>query len=765
MKKHFLLIIATAILSCQGIQAQMADVTAQYITNAGFEECEIATSIDGVVQLIANDKSPVDYADNGWKLKGAFDGSSSYNAGVAAYPIKVKYSKWLNGLDGPTAGPLDGTNTKALCFTGNKSAVYIQTNEITLPAGTYTFTVNVWAYNGGTTNPAPTIDVTGATGFVASNGTEYLSEKKLFTSSGWDTDVLEIELTTATTGRFQLSYGSSYFVAIDDIKLEYQGGIVTTALANVVTKAQALNGELNSSDLAAAIQTAEEFIDNPTTQDDVTTQVETLYNAMATALAATTTPVNITAAYLENASFESGKIDPWTWVDKTGTVGEPVNEASAPFIDGKNVAEFVVTGTNGISQEITHLPAGYYAIDAKLNQKAFLKVGTSSTLLQGGTDALYLRVHPAVYHATSTGSVTVAAQASVSYRVDNFRLFYGKDEVSLLEALLPAVKADAEAVMAMSQFDGITGSERTTLQSAVNGSDIDAINTALNTFVNAKDDYAKFEKAKKDAAEYKSEDYPYADATIYQEMQDLMAANAESAADAKAKAEELTGLCYSYYVSNAYCEGVKGAVDCTSSIVGANATGTNVATAWHKLNMEIRTDKTAWVNPKTSENDNNVYGVTADYYRTASGKESYMWQTVSGLAAGKYVLSVTYMSAATVVPEVQVDGVKIGDLKGVGTYNGVYGGGWVDNVFEFEKTDGNDMELRLRYVGTANYQDWYFDNLRLYRIEGTTDGIDDVNESENRQSANRKSFDMQGRRVAQPSKGLYIVNGRKVMVR
>ena len=88
-------------------------------------------------------------------------------------------------------------------------------------------------------------------------------------------------------------------------------------------------------------------------------------------------------------------------------------------------------------------------------------------------------------------------------------------------------------------------------------------------------------------------------------------------------------------------------------------------------------------------------------------------------------VSVTYMSAATVAPEVQVDGTKVGELKGVGTYGGgVYGAGWVENVIAFDKADGSDMELRLKYVGTANYQDWYFDNLRLYRIEGTSDGIE-----------------------------------------
>ena len=757
----------------------MSDVTSQYIPNAGFEECEALPTVVyhdnqnnvdiNKIELYSvwNEEKGEDYESTGWKLVAK---QTNANGGVVTYGCNIQSGKYATaGEPGPAEGV---TGLKGLCFCGAAGLVYQQANEITLPAGIYRLTVNLYARNGQTSNPGPTQQVTNIkTGFMPTGGAEEnlipaVRKSQQFASNAWDQDVLEIELTQPTTGRFQICYGSSYFVVVDDVKLEYQGGVVTTALANVIGKAQALNNELNNSTLTAAIQTAENFIANPTTQEDVTTQVETLYNAMATALAATTTPVNITAAYLENASFESGKIDPWTWVDKTGTVGEPVNEASTPFLDGKNVVEFASTGTNGITQEITHLPAGYYAIDAKLNQKAFLKVGSSSTLIQGGTDALFLRVHPAVYHATSTGSMNVGAQASVSFRVDDFRLFYAKDEASLLAALLPAVKADGEAVLGMSQFDGITGSERTSLQSAVNGTDIDAINTALNAFVNAKDAYDKLVKAKNEAAAYQPEDYPYADAEIYQQIQDLIAANAESAADAKTKAEELVALCFSYYVSNAYCEGVKSAVDCTSSIAGANATGTNVATAWHKLNMEIRTDKTAWVNPKTQENDKNVYGVTADYYRTANEKECYMWQTISGLPAGKYVLSVTYMSATTVVPEVQVDGVKIGDLKGVGSYGGgVYGGGWVENVFEFDKADGNDMELRLRYVGTANYQDWYFDNLRLYRIEGTTDGIETVQPSTDLQPSTSVVYDLQGRRVAQPSKGIYIVNGRKEIKR
>ena len=779
MKKQ-LLLIAVAMLSTLGIQAQMNDVTAQYIPNAGFEECDALPTVVyhdnqknidiNKIELYSvwNEAKGVDYEAQGWKL---VEQNTNANGGVVTYGCNIQSGKYATaGEPGPAEGV---TGTKGLCFTGSAGLVYQQANEITLPAGIYRLTVNLYARNGQTSNPGPTQQVVNDhTGFMPTGGTEEndlipaIRKSMQFASNAWDTEIIDIELTQPTTGRFQIGYGSSYFVVVDDVKLEYQGGVVTTALTNVIGKAQTLNGVLNSSELTAAIQTAENFIANPTTQDEVATQVEALYNAMATALAATTVPVEITAAYVENPSFESGKIDPWTWVDATGTVGEPVNSASKPFIDGKNIVEFSTTGTNGVKQTISHLPAGYYAVDAKLNMKAFLKVGTSSKLIQGGTDALYLRVHPTVYHATSAGDLTVASQASVAYRVDNFRLFYGKDETSLLAALLPAVQDDARAVIAMSDLDIVTGQERTNLQSAIEGTDIDAINTAIEAFVNGKDNYSKFEKAKTAAAAYNEADYPYASKTIYEQIQTLVNSEAQSAADALAKAGELSQLCLDYYVSNAYCEGVKGAVDCTSSIAGANATGTNVAAAWHKLNMQIRTDKTAWKNPKTSEDDKNVYGVTADYYREAKDKTSYMYQTISGLSAGKYVLSVTYMSANTISPEVQVNGVKVGELKGVGAYGGgVYGGGWIENVIEFDKADGTDMELRLTYVGTANYQDWYFDNLRLYRIEGTIDGIEMVQPSALEcQPSTSVVYDLQGRRVAQPTKGLYIVNGKKVVL-
>ncbi len=729
LMKKIILSAAALLFNIIGTQAQ-TDVTSQYIPNAGFEECEALPivvhhdnqhNVDVDVIELYSDWSVAkgeDYEAQGWKL---VEQQKNANGGVVTYGVNIQSGKYATVGE---AGPAEGvTGEKGLCFTGAAGLVYQQTDEITLPAGTYRLTVNLYARNGQTSNPGPTQQVNNIkTGFMPTGGTDDdlipgIRPSVQFTSNAWDQDVLDIELTKATTGRFQVCYGSSYYVVVDDVKLEFFGGVVTTNLANAITKATALNAELNNSDLAAAIETAQTLLNEATEQEEVDNQTEALYAAMGTALAATTEPVNITAAYLENPSFETG-LAPWTWVSASGNVGEPINTDSNPFIDGKNILEFTNSGTNGISQTISHLPAGYYVFDAKLNQKAFLKIGPGTgTLIQGGSDYLYLRVHPKAYEMTADGDLYIGAQASTGYRIDNFRLFYGKDEASLLNVLLQDVKADALAIADMSKFDIVTGEERTNLLTATEGTDIDAINTAVNDFVIATDSYNNFEKAKTAAAKYNQEDYPYANAEIYEQIQTLLAATPTSAANAQEMTTELNEACFNYYVSNAYCEGVAHVVDYTVSIGAPNATGTTVASAWHKLNMDIRTDKTAWVNPKTKENDKNVYGVTADYYRNSQNKNSYMWQTISGLPQGKYVLSVTFMAPAAVTPSVMINDESVGTLTGVGMYGGgVYGGGWVENVIEFEKTDDEDMKLQLQYTGSANYQEWYFDNLRLYCI-------------------------------------------------
>jgi len=757
--KRISLLFAIAAMFFTTANAQMSDVTAQYISNSGFEECAIATTVDGVVQLVANDKNPVDYADKGWTFKEGYDGSSSFNAGVAEYPIKVKYSKWLAGLEGPATGPTAEANTKAMCFTGSKSALYKQTDEITLPAGSYKLTVNVWAYNGGTTNPSPTIDVKNGTGFVTTSGTEYLSTKKMFKSSDWDTDIIEIELTAPTTGRFQITYGSSYFVTIDNLKLEYAGGVITTALQNVITKAKALNKELNNSDLGTAIAAAEDFVNNPTDQDAVTTQIETLYSAMGSALSATTVPVNITAAYLENASFESGSIDPWAWGTKTGSVTEPINEFSLPYIVGKYVVEFTQSGSNKFTQTVTHLPSGYYLLDAKLNSDASVIIANATNSCTGGTDALFIRACNSPLQFVG-GDMEVGASSNAAFRADDFRLFYANDEASLQALNLAAIKADAQAIIADNQFVNVTGDERTDLEEALNGTDGTVINKMVNAFFKAKDAYNDFVKAKTAAAPFTKENYPYAKAETLELIQSLVNSTPVTRAMAQEKATQLVAACKSVVIENAYCDGIEGKTDYTTNIVAADATGSSINGAWTASNMAIRNISKNKARPnKDGTTDRVVYGTAESYSSTNTSVTASIEQTISGLPAGDYVLSIAMMAKKDLPIAIRINNSKKATFTGTGT---VTTDNWAEVVVSFTKADANSLTIRLEESEEVTYKEWYFDNFRLYALPNIPEGISDVTTESQKSKA---IYDLQGRRVAQPAQGLYIVGGKKVIMK
>ena len=764
--KRYLLLCATALVVNFGAQSQTVDVTETYIPNAGFESCDVVANNASDAADVHTDYATAlgtDYDAQGWQLVSQ---AKSANGGAVAYSstLKVQYSKWnVAGDEGPAAGPQGTVGNKGLCFAGNASVVYQQSEPITLPAGSYKFTVHVWARNGETSNPKPTQQVVNVkTGFLPEDGDESalipaVRKSLQFKSNDWDVEVLEFELLEATTGRFQLSYGSSYFVVIDDLKLEHNGGVVTTALVKAINKAKALNAKLNNTDLADAIGDAETFAANPTTQEDVPIQVEMLYSAMATALSAAEDVIDITEAYVENHSFESGELAPWEWAAASGYVDTPLNEGSLPYIDGSKIAYFTTPGQNNITQTISNLPEGYYIVEARLsNGKAKIAFGSSSTEYTGPADVLFLHASSPATHFDG-GSTTIGVKGSVGYRVDDFHLYYAKTAAALDAVVLEHNKADARQLLDDPNLDIVTGSERTALQEAIStGASVYALS---NAFYKAQTDYAAFEKAKNAALAYDKKQYPYGKESLYQQIEDMISTEAQSATHASLLASQLAETCFDFYVSNSYCEGVE-CTDYTDHIVGANAT--TDPKGWGVKNMTVRTDKTGWTDPKTGEKDAVVYGVTTDYYRACKDEASILKQTLTGLPAGKYVLSMTAMGSNNLVINVFFNNLPIGEVKTSGTSGGgKYGAGWNDYLIPFTKSSDADMPLQLQCKPAANYQDWYVDNFRLYLLSDTGDGISD--NMVNRTLSNGKWYDLSGRQVQNPVKGIYIQDGKKVI--
>ena len=73
------------------------------------------------------------------------------------------------------------------------------------------------------------------------------------------------------------------------------------------------------------------------------------------------------------------------------------------------------------------------------------------------------------------------------------------------------------------------------------------------------------------------------------------------------------------------------------------------------------------------------------------------------------------------------------------------------------------------HLSTAINEVMFYDLPSLYaaypELEPMNSGVDDIDEIVNSKSSNSKWYDLQGRRVSNPTKGLYIVNGKKVVIK
>ena len=226
------------------------DVTAKYLVNPGFEDCEAAT---GKVAT-AGSAQGTDYEAVGWKLVSSAAWSNS-----AAFAYGSDAS--LNDAAVPATDNAGNTG-KALGFTvgwgGTNS--YQSAAEVVLPAGYYIMKAH--AYNGGTAT-----QFASKLGFATADKA-YTSTKNSFALNEWVEDVVEFTLESETAGHFTIGgaavsggSGANGKVFFDNITLERQD--LFTAVNNNLAKEIAAAKEIANAglaptaDLLAAIATAE----------------------------------------------------------------------------------------------------------------------------------------------------------------------------------------------------------------------------------------------------------------------------------------------------------------------------------------------------------------------------------------------------------------------------------------------------------------------------------------------------------------------------
>ncbi len=190
-KKYLTSLLSLALLAIGGGKTlAQTDVTETYIVNPGFEKSTAATTkITGG----SNATNSKDYTDTGWK-----------NAQTAAWSCSAVMSYTsdstsLADVKAPTSDNAGNTgNALGISVGWSGTVTYQSASSFKLPEGTYKLKVNTYNANTSATYFKSLF------GFVATNGTSYLSNATSFTSGSWTTDEVTFTLDAETEGVIQI---------------------------------------------------------------------------------------------------------------------------------------------------------------------------------------------------------------------------------------------------------------------------------------------------------------------------------------------------------------------------------------------------------------------------------------------------------------------------------------------------------------------------------------------------------------------------------
>lgn len=282
-----------------------------------------------------------------------------------------------------------------------------------------------------------------------------------------------------------------------------------------------------------------------------------------------------------------------------------------------------------------------------------------------------------------------------------------------------AVKA-ANAALAVEANKVVTGDELTKLNAALSadkGTTMESIDAATKNiqecttaFTAARPKY----QALVDAKKLKQEELAYASKAKYTEFTTSMEATATTAAEAETKANAIIAARRAYVESNGKAEGVKGAVDCTEKVVNPNF-------ANQKEGWEEGQDKkgTTLIGETWTNADGTKGGYYYDYYNKENNM--YLSQTVSELAAGKYIVTVKARASEDLsYMYVRINGNNATYINAIGNTGGVFDRGWSDYTTEFTVGDDRQVIIAVGHYkpdGVNNKGGWFgFGDVRLVRL-------------------------------------------------
>ena len=454
MKQLFIIMLSWLSLTATA----QTDVTADYLTDYTFDsgfhhKASETTKVDKEIKTI-----------KGWTQGFTVDYTI---AGIYEYG----FAGTFNGGEVPAQG-YEGSTGGALALSTGWGVEMTYSQTVTLPAGVYTFSAPT--YNGKSATKGHSL-----LAWVPQKGDAVVSTLNGYPSKTWTLDQITFTLTQETKGKIQIGYrsaenagsGSSANLLIDYVRIIAKNMADCKAeLVATLTEArkQYADGTGHGADeLKTAIDRAQTVCDDEGTPMDVILQAhENLKKALATYLwlnASETSPVDCTADYLANPSFEVDGTAGWT--------AKGMNPQSNNVFTKKQGIYYMEAWTsigNKIGdvllyQTVRNLPCGRYRL--KANGLHIQQSGSGSTANQGKAQTgawLYAGLTQTVVtsmktYATDFSIVEAGEPVEVGVKttnptgnylcIDDFHLYYlGEIDVTDMVQALSDLVAYAQTV-------------------------------------------------------------------------------------------------------------------------------------------------------------------------------------------------------------------------------------------------------------------------------------------------------------------------------
>lgn len=280
-----------------------------------------------------------------------------------------------------------------------------------------------------------------------------------------------------------------------------------------------------------------------------------------------------------------------------------------------------------------------------------------------------------------------------------------------------AVEA-ANAALTNEANQVVTGEERTKLNEAIaadKGTTVESIDAATAAVKAATETYVAAVASYQALADAKAMELDFAYASAEKKAafdKALQVEAATSAKDATDKTNAIYTAARAYAESNGMAEGVEGAVDCTASVVNANFAD--------KLN--------GW---SSSQNGGNLQTLSGESWTTSDGADKtpyydyyngsannqHAYQNVSGLQAGKYIVTIKARAQAGFNLYMLINDEKKVDINEIGNTGGLFGRGWNDYTAEFEVGNDGMVKLEVANMPAQNQAGWFgFGDVRLFKV-------------------------------------------------